>query len=426
MKNIFLVACFTIAGITVRAQWVEIRNAGTDYLQSLHFITADTGYASGTCNGNIYRTQDGGATWDTAATYYTMDAYTGFAFPSSQTGYACGSNLTFEYHDIALKTANGGAAWDTLKVNGSPDPVNYLSVDFVDENNGVFIGRNSFITHDRGATFNQLGTPVVADPSYFSFNDIKMLMPEHLIAAVQTYLPEDAGTGRSLFQILSTMDGGTTWSERYTDTSLIERLFFLDHNNGWAFTHKNLLHTTDAGNSWTKISLEFLPESYNVQGLQFTDPANGWLVINAWKAESAVWDGHLYHTGDGGNTWSLNFTTDNLPITAISMLPGGTGYLSTGQKIFKTANGGGTGIGTPLIKGEYINVYPNPSKGIIQIENKGGPDIKAILVTDLSGRTTGISGYDNKRIDLGGTAPGIYLLHIFTEKDRVIKKITLH
>lgn len=297
MKTIFLMTGLIIATNAVNAQWTEVRDAESDNLQSIHFISADTGYVSGMCGGNIYRTRDGGATWDTASTHYTADAYTDFAFPTGQTGYACGTNLTFAYHNIGLKTLNGGATWDTLHITDDPDPVNFLSVDFLDENNGVFAGRHSFITHDGGSTFDQLGAPAVVDSSYFSFIDIKMLMPGHLIAASQAY-PESS-TGRITFQLLSTGDGGITWSERYTDTSRIERLFFLDHNNGWAFTHKNLLHTTDAGNSWTKTYLPFLSGYYDIAGLQFTDAANGWLAVNVIHAGTSISDGYLYHTTNG-------------------------------------------------------------------------------------------------------------------------------
>lgn len=67
---------------------------------------------------------------------------------------------------------------------------------------------------------------------------------------------------------------------------------------------------------------------------------------------------------------------------------------------------------------EYI-VYPNPSNGIINIDG----DFTKIIVTDLIGTT--ILESEETQIDLGTNPKGMYLLHIFNEKERITKKIIL-
>jgi len=68
-------------------------------------------------------------------------------------------------------------------------------------------------------------------------------------------------------------------------------IFFLDNNNGWAVNQVgDIIHTTDGGNNWSKISYIYTM----LRDIKFSDFNNGW---------AASIDGFAYKTTDGGFSW---------------------------------------------------------------------------------------------------------------------------
>ena len=71
-----------------------------------------------------------------------------------------------------------------------------------------------------------------------------------------------------------------------------------------------------------------------------------------------------------------------------------------------------------------VNVYPNPSHDLFNIELPVGSDMKQIYLTDIAGRQVVISTYQvNKNIytiDLSDKAAGIYIIHL-TKGDEVLQ-----
>ncbi len=70
---------------------------------------------------------------------------------------------------------------------------------------------------------------------------------------------------------------------------------------------------------------------------------------------------------------------------------------------------------------EEINVYPNPSNGIIYIDTK--ETLKAVII-DLQGRTILESNHVSQ-LDITGYANGIYLLQLFNEDGEIVKTTKL-
>ncbi|HEX2869008.1 MAG TPA: YCF48-related protein [Ignavibacteriales bacterium] len=99
---------------------------------------------------------------------------------------------------------------------------------------------------------------------------------------------------------MKTTDGGKSWDVKHHigNTSYnLESVHFVDRNNGWAaggiwFTEKNvLLKTTDAGDSWTEVSVNTkLP----LLSVYFVDSDTG-IVVGE--------DGIVLRTTDGGKNW---------------------------------------------------------------------------------------------------------------------------
>ena len=82
------------------------------------------------------------------------------------------------------------------------------------------------------------------------------------------------------------------------------------------------------------------------------------------------------------------------------------------------------GVDAKLIKEAAVNIYPNPTNGIVFIQGEG---IKSIMVTDVNGRIVKqvITTQQQVTLDLTGNVQGLYFVNIETKKGRIIRKILL-
>lgn len=94
--------------------------------------------------------------------------------------------------------------------------------------------------------------------------------------------------------LLKTVDGGVNWDEiPYPFGQNIYSIFFLGPLHAWASTEGDGFYkSTDGGLSWSKVGTK-QPEDV-FRAIFFIDPNNGWIVGRS---------GRLARTGDGGRTW---------------------------------------------------------------------------------------------------------------------------
>lgn len=102
-----------------------------------------------------------------------------------------------------------------------------------------------------------------------------------------------------------TSDGGAHW-ELTKPAELPVSLFFLNEGLGWMVAEEGLWKTTEAGRSWTKVC--GLPKG-RIQRVFFLDADNGWAV--GYKKT-------VLETHDGGVKWT--------PVQAAATLPGEPAY----------------------------------------------------------------------------------------------------
>lgn len=325
-------------------------------------------------------------------------------FVNAQTGFICGS------FGVIKKTTDGGETWEDMEIEVNHT---FLAIDALDVNN-VYIGRNDLFKANDGHHFSQINTEKISS----SIHDIKFLNEEigFLIAA---------GT------LKKTIDGGLTWANVFSASMIRELAFVTDqigYGHGSATScgivpgspcpsagsiHKSL----DGGDSWEMI---YFTETTEVKGLHFLDEHIGFFVGN---------DKNVYKTQDGGFNWEvigviedLGFPTDALFIdeqigyvislegTIFSTLDGGESWTMDHQvenrsplaKIYKTEDNvlwvvGNAGVvlrnslstvstETNFIR-NAINVFPNPSTEILQIDlGDQALSIGKIELYDLSGQ----------------------------------------
>jgi photosystem II stability/assembly factor-like uncharacterized protein len=234
------------------AQWVLQNPYPQPYnLHDVYFIDNQTGWAAGD-NGTMIKTTDGGNTWDVVNSG-TNNSLTRIFFTNINTGWAVGDS------GCIINTADGGNSW-TPQSSGTV--LNIADLYFYDYSKGWAIGnREDYINN-----------------------------------------------GWELESILlKTTNGGVSWDTLFYDTTIaIRSIHFLNETEGWAVGSKPdttpaipagiILYTDDGGYSWNLITT-LLTSGLN--DISFTDSNNGWAVGSCIIA----------HTGDGGGSWEIQFTT---------------------------------------------------------------------------------------------------------------------
>lgn len=127
--------------------------------------------------------------------------------------------------------------------------------------------------------------------------------------------------------ILHTSDAGATWTPQ--ESHVAERLLgvtFLDARRGWAVggaflpglpaSRGVVLRTEDGGRTWTHDRRQILPR---LAGVHFVDEERGWV----WGEPSGIYPSGLLSTSDGGRSFSpVDWATDDAPATGTAWLSG--------------------------------------------------------------------------------------------------------
>jgi photosystem II stability/assembly factor-like uncharacterized protein len=194
-------------------------------LRGVSFTDADRGHAVGSYN-SIFRTDDGGATWQrqdtplptrpplrydtTDATDPTGGAYMAVSFVDADHGYAASSD------GAVVATSDGGATWELRPTpapatvstawpeNSPPRAWGFQAISFTDRLHGYVVGDLGVIlaTADGGATWTYQGKP-----GYGNLRDAHFVDSDH--GQIVGIGPGRAGGLR--YTTLGTNDAGETW-----------------------------------------------------------------------------------------------------------------------------------------------------------------------------------------------------------------------
>ncbi len=69
-----------------------------------------------------------------------------------------------------------------------------------------------------------------------------------------------------------------------------------------------------------------------------------------------------------------------------------------------------------------ISLYPNPATAVLNIRNPTGSEITGLNITDITGKNIQVIQSGNKSLNIGALRPGMYFLHVATEKGNTIFK----
>ncbi|MBX7151511.1 T9SS type A sorting domain-containing protein [bacterium] len=250
--------------------WLTPDSVSNRDLTAVSFINESTGFIAG--DNRIYRTLDGGKTWDERyhsedTVFSVEDYFLDIAFGDQQTGFAVA------YLGEVLRTNNGGATWTPLPP--LPDNPQLSAVMMRTSNTGIVVGTGSsthnysiYRTTDGGDSWTIPAITNKSDDEYIGLNHV-------------TYVDNSiwVGVGRNGVIVRST-DDGKTWNKIREETDIIAFDFyhvaFRDPSNGVAVGDAGKYFTTsDGGLSWNEESIGI---DDDIRSIQFLTDGTEWLV----------------------------------------------------------------------------------------------------------------------------------------------------
>jgi photosystem II stability/assembly factor-like uncharacterized protein len=116
-------------------------------------------------------------------------------------------------------------------------------------------------------------------------------------------------------RIYKTSDAGQTWKLQFTnddEKAFLDAISFWDANHGIAFGDSvdkkfYILTTTDGGNTWSRVPTDNLPPAQGNEGAFAASGTNIALFgkSHAWIGTGAAAKSRVLHTSDGGHTWQV-------------------------------------------------------------------------------------------------------------------------
>lgn len=282
-------------------------------LTGIDFVDASTGWAVG-ANGMVISTTNGGANWtirNTGASAF----FSGASFVNANEGWVAGGN-------VVMHTTNGGQSWAQQTVPGNTW---IYDLHFINNQVGWGAGsqENIVFTNNGGQTWTTLrggtGSPFIYPLWGVSFADTL-----HGIAVGNA-------------AVISTSDGGQTWSGTANDFHTVSnRVFALDANHAWsANSQAEVLYTTNGGMQWGRAVLYTPTANSQVTDVVFTDAQHGWAAVTDGPP------GFIYKTVNGGQTWVNAGAPATAALRSIAVVDSQT-LVAAGDSgaILRSTNGG--------------------------------------------------------------------------------------
>jgi photosystem II stability/assembly factor-like uncharacterized protein len=263
--------------------------------------------SDGTIPSLLFRTSDGGHTWQEAMLPRSGLGVSQVQFVNAQDGWvlagfggvAAGSQAV----DL-FRSTDGGQTWSTVARVGNPPGSLPLEGDksgmgWVSATTGWITGNIAtntvylYRTQDGGVSWQLQSLPSS------SFAPVQTLPPV-FFSATEGLLPvtffNGEGSGLAFY---ATHDGGATWSHSTPLSAAGSAWDFLTMQQGWVVgaNGATLNETSDGGQRWTPITPS--ANFRNISQLDFVSAQEGWAISTTTPSAPV-----LLRTMDGGQTWA--------------------------------------------------------------------------------------------------------------------------
>jgi photosystem II stability/assembly factor-like uncharacterized protein len=287
-------------------------------IRGLAYTSSNTGYAI--TFKNIYKTTNGGATWNLLKT--VPDELTSIYFINNNTGFVTTVGGMEGGVATIYKTTDGGVNWTPVIFNGWAETFKILK--FVNESTG-------FIQHGGVRNNNRLYKTVNAGMNWAVIGTNQVFGRIHIF-------DENNFIGTDYYNLKITTDGGSTWSIKSQPFMEPLDINFQSPQKGYILDHNNRISVTDnAGDNWTQITDANGNGSASDQlrELEFINENTGFVIGRNSKFRKTI---------NGGETW-VNYETDLPSVSGFDFLDANTGFVSGTSSdwkayISKTTNGG--------------------------------------------------------------------------------------
>ena len=438
-----------LAALSSQGQWASQASgfpAPAQIINQIVITNASTAWATGSGNQEYTRTTDGGITWVPGTVSSAVSTYdwSCFAAVDDQTAWAMLYDAGTGLHGYIYRTDDGGQTWNQQGANLYQASASFADVIyFWDDSTGVAVGdpvSNEFeiyTTNDGGTTWNAVAGANIPNPTAGEFG-----LTRSFAVNGNTFW---FGTNKG--RLFKTTDFGATWSVSSTGTTdAIVNLVFANDNEGWVelsnnttFAFKTVRRTTDGGSTWTNIT---------PTGTFFNPSQNGGMAYVPYTAYTLVASGY-YTAGtvygsayslDAGDTWITIDSFAGPPYHyAVSFSDNLTGW--SGDQNTDSLTGGmwkfsGAFVATDinsLTRDFNFHLNPNPSGGLFyfSFDAQNNQPIH-IRVSDALGKTVLNKTYKDKSqtwlrsIDLRNFTKGIYFLDLENNGNHSAQKLIIN
>ena len=348
---------------------------------SLRFVDNLHGWLVGQ-SGFIFTSDDGGLTWRQVNNGVGVQLYD-IEMQTNDFGMAVGHN------GYVFRTTNGGNWWDVQKLQvtgqifGRDESLHGISI--VDSGFAVVAGPGGtvFRTTNGGTSWQSIGYPNL--PDGFWIEDVKFITRnDGWLVGLDT----DLGHAASVYR---TTDGGTTWVQAMNQNSYMYAVDFVDPQHGWIATIGELyFRTTNGGTTWMSGTLPSTG-SLTVSDMQFANQQVGWAV---------GWSGFVVRTIDGGASWTVqNIGTTEDHLFSVHVVSSSEAWL-TGREadpltmngvVYHTTNGGTTWTREVVAPNPYWGYAITGSGGNVWIAGYEGRILKKLGPTGVKEDQTNAS-----------------------------------
>jgi photosystem II stability/assembly factor-like uncharacterized protein len=280
-------------------QIASVGGTGTNF--SISFANRLNGIIG--ANNSLRYTTDGGDTWGTTSITSGRQVFSVYLHSDGQTGFAAVDDWSANKGYI-YKTIDGGATWDT--------PIEFnerlFFISFADAQNGWASGRNGLVlrTTNGGTTWN----PVTAGGSGDTYYTCHAFSSSSaLLGSLGGKILKTTNSGTNWTNI----SDATTTSTDLT-TKNLNGIHFVNDTHGWAVGNNGkIIHSPDGGNNWTEQASG--SSTHNMTGVHFSsiNPLRG-------AVTAGVTNDRIFYTNNGGNNWSSFATETGRTVNTIYMV----------------------------------------------------------------------------------------------------------
>jgi photosystem II stability/assembly factor-like uncharacterized protein len=350
---------------------------------NVQFVSSTEGWISGS-RGDLLHTTDAGANWMVVTPFpndtvwSTSDPAVCMSWVNSTHGWkinSFGPSYGTSYGVVVHQTTDGGNTWQKKVLSNVAGDFGF-KIQFVDVNNGWLLYFN-FST--QVATFLKTTD---GGNNWIPFNGAGIFYFVDANVGWSYYGSGQNGADPP-FKILRTTNGGTDWTEQFSDNSIggYNAIYFSDVNNGWIVGDAGkVIKTTDSGANWNFVTNSGINSNNRSKAVFFLDANNGWV-----SSKDNANNPYIQHTTDGGASWDTQFTPFSDPngynaIFSIFFINTQTGWI-TGDYGRIAKYTGTTGI-------EDKNYEPNDFCLMQNYPNPFNPDTRISWITPVSGWQT--------------------------------------